>query len=172
MKASSPIVFLALFLGAGAASGSTLVDLVCHGEVVEIISRDKESGTLELVVNFFEVDMEASATDYFADSFMDHEGNMERVITLEGLSKEDMDSIAEGSLMIVIYWNASGIMESEDGGWTAFSSTTWTSLGEVPDGTAPSMCPVSMLRPSFCIRSDAPCYGSGHLSIAFDGDCQ
>ncbi|HOP26618.1 MAG TPA: hypothetical protein PLM22_02800 [Candidatus Sabulitectum sp.] len=145
MKASSLIVFLALFLVAGAASASTLVDLVCHGEVIEIVSLDEENVTMELVVNFFEVDNEASATDYFADSFMDHEGNMERVITLEGLSKEDMDSIAEGSLMIVNYWNASGIMESEDGGWTAFSSTSWTYLGEVPDGTAPSMCPVSML---------------------------
>jgi hypothetical protein len=145
MKASSSLVFLALFLVAGAASASTLVDLVCHGEVIEIVSLDEENGTMELVVNFFEVDNEASATDYFADNFMDHEGNMERAITLEGLCKEDMDRIAEGTLMRVNYWNASGIMESEDGGWTAFSSTSWTYLGEVHDCTAPLLCPVSML---------------------------
>jgi hypothetical protein len=145
MKASSSIVFLALFLVAGAASASTLVDLVCHGEVIEIVSLDEENGTMELVVNFFEVDTEASVTERFADSFMDYEGNMERSITLEGLSEEDMESIAEGSLMIVNYWNASGIMESEDGGWTAFSSTSWTYLGEVAEGNAPSMCPVSMI---------------------------
>ncbi len=144
MKASSLFVFLAM-VSLGTASGSTLVDLVCNGEVVEVLSLDEEKGTLELVVSFFEVDMEASATDYFADSFMEYEGGGERTISLEGLSGEDMERIAEGSLISVNYWNASGIAGMEDGEWRAFSSTSWTYLGEVSAGDDPSMCPVSMI---------------------------
>ncbi len=137
-------MFLALLV-AGTASGSTLVDLVCTGEVLEVVSWDGASGTLEIVVSFFEVDMEASATDYFADGFMEYEGNLKRTISLEGLSEDDMDSIEEGSLISVNYWHASGIVGTEEGGWRAFSSTSWYYLGEVSPGDGPSMCPVSMI---------------------------
>ncbi len=100
---------------------------------------------LEIVVSFFEVDMEASATDYFADSFMEYEGNLRRTISLEGLSENDMDSIEEGSLISVNYWNASGIVGTEEGEWRAFSSTRWTYLGEASSGDGPSMCTISMI---------------------------
>lgn len=142
MKAFYSFAFLALIMTAGTASGSTLVDLVCSGEVIEVVSRNGENGTLELVVSFFEVDMDASATDYFADSFMEYEGNSEMTICLEGLSEADIDRIAKGSLISVNYWHASGIVETEIGEWTAFSTSKWTYLGEVSPGDDPSMCPV------------------------------
>jgi hypothetical protein len=145
MKAGSVFMFLALMAVVGTASGSTLVDLVCHGEVIEVLSRDEENGALELVVCFFEVDKEASATEYFADSFMEYEGNSERTISLEGLSEEVMESMAEGSMISVNYWHASGIVGTEEGGWRAFSSSRWTYLGEVSPGDEPSLCPLSMI---------------------------
>ncbi len=41
-------MFLALMAVMGTASGSTLVDLVCTGEVIEVVSWDGASGTWKL----------------------------------------------------------------------------------------------------------------------------
>lgn len=83
---SLPLAAALALLLASAAGASTLVDLVCHAEVLHSGYYDEESGTIELVIRIDRVDLETSATDYFADSFMEYEGNKKRKILLEGLT--------------------------------------------------------------------------------------
>jgi|GEM_PF-2446021 len=130
MKPKAFTIAASLVLLFGSAAGaSTLVDLVCGAEVLHAGEYDEESGTLELVVRIDGVDMEASATDYFADSFMEYEGASKRKLRLSGISPESAGLIIDGSKIDLHFHSVSCICMGEDGAPEAYSSTTWTFLG-------------------------------------------
>lgn len=138
MDFRSLILFLVVLSAAGSAAGSTLVDLVCDGEVLKIGRFDPGTGTLELLVEFYGVDLDKSATDYFADSFMEHEGSGPKQIVLENVSPEIAECFEDGSLLKVHYWNASCLFppgsERE-----SYSEVSWSFLEMATEEPCPPL---------------------------------
>lgn len=129
MRLSSLTVAAALLALSSGAAASTLVDLVPVAEVLYIGEYDESAGTLELILRFDRVDMDLSATDYFADSFMEYEGSSKMRINLEGITGVEAAALAEGSMINVHYFHVSGLYSSGEG----YCSETWTFLEERDD---------------------------------------
>jgi len=137
MRPISPSLGAAvLLLFASGAGASTLVDLICGAEVLQTGDYNETAGTLELLIRIEGVDIEASATDCFADGFMEYHGNSETTILVTGLSPEEAGMIAQGSMIDLNYFSVSGICLDEDGEPKVYSSTRWTLVNT----SAPHMC--------------------------------
>lgn len=119
---------LALFFASGAGA-STLVDLVCSAEVLQAGEYMEDSESIDIVVLITGVDQEASATGYFAGSFMEHWGSFERCVSLEGVSAEDAALLTAGSMISVNYWSVSCLLQTDDGDWEGYSDESWTLVG-------------------------------------------
>lgn len=124
-----PLAAVLLLLSVSGADASTLVDLVCWAEVLHVGGYDQDSGVMDVVVRFHGVDMESSATDYFADSFMEYEGSSKNRISLEGISADEAALISCGCMITVDYWSVSCILVTEEGDWEGYSDESWTFAG-------------------------------------------